>query len=480
MKAISKEAQSVLELLIEGLEGEHTSRTFDNAPGTYMAASVERVGARRYSVAHYHEQNGDLMRDPEVVFWKGKDERFYPCEWTQDGMAGSAGYAALIEFDDAGEPSGVMERQQRSCATFCATWMANLKEQQNLRRPRGRPPGAPKAPPAAPEPSVEAEMAAFVGEHLEHFAIGFETPPPPVIDAREVPIALIDPNPDQPRKIFDEEALQDLASSIASAGLQQPIKVCPVAGGRFMIVCGERRWRAHVLLGLATVPAIVQDMSVDEMEEAAIVENLQRADITPLEEARAFQRRLDAGVSVEQLALRLGLKQPHRITERTCLLKLFPEYQEAFARGDLRASDAYELAQLSGAYQRALFNAIRDGKCKSYGALRAVGQAFRDAQTNAVPVLVVQNRDTQISVFEDAGPTEAEREALSALEKKILAVESLLRDGLKDNEVVITARVARGNSFVMAERLGLIGRQLDKLRLALLAQAAMADAAVAQ
>jgi ParB family chromosome partitioning protein len=458
MKAISKEAQSVLELLTEGLGGtadeERASRTIDNAHGTFMAVTVERVGAELYSVAHYYQQNGDRMRDPEVVFWRRpRDGRFCPVEWTHDGIG--VGYQRLVEFDDSGKPAGIMVRQQRSCAVFCATWMVNIKKQQKLGRRRGRPGGFPHGGvPFPPAPSA-----------------------PPVIDAREVPTALIDPNPDQPRKTFDEQALQDLASSIASSRLQQPIKVRPVDGGRFMIVCGERRWRAHVLLGLQTVPCIVEEMSVDDMEDAAIVENLQRADLAPLEEARAFQRRLDAGVSVEQLALRLGLKQPHRITERTCLLNLFPEYQEALARGDLKSSQAYELAQLSGDYQRALFNAIRDGKCRSYNALRAVAQAFRDAQTNAVPVLVVQNKGTQVDAFADSGPTESERVALTALERKILAVEKLLQDGLKDNEVVITAKVARANATVMAERLGLISRQLDKLRLALLAQSALAEAA---
>jgi ParB family chromosome partitioning protein len=420
-----------------------------------MAVTVERVGARHYSVAHYHEQNGDLMRDPEVVFWQGPDDRFYPIEFTQDGAPPI--YQRLVEFED-GKPARIMERQQKGCAVFCSTWLVNIKRQQKLGKPRGRPPGAPKPPPP-PRPAPAPR-----GPQL-------------VMDAREVETALIDPNPNQPRQVFEEQALRGLADSIESSGLQQPIKLRPTDNGRFMIVCGERRWRAHILIGRQTVPAIIEEMSDGEMADAAIIENLQRADITPLEEARAFQRRLDTGLSVEELAARLGLRQAHRITERTCLLRLFPEYQDAFARGELKPSEAYELAQLSGDYQRALFNAIRDGKCKSHGALRAVSMAFRDAMANAVPVLVVQNKGTQVSVFESSGPSEAERKALGALEKKILAVEALLRDGLKDNEIVITAKVAHANAAVMAERLGLIARQLDKFRLALLAQSAVAEAA---
>jgi ParB family transcriptional regulator, chromosome partitioning protein len=475
LKPISKDAQAVLELLIEGLGGtaddERASRKIDNAPGTYMAVTVERVGAAHYSVAHYHEQNGDLMRDPEVVFWKGPDGRFYPVEFTQDGLP--TPYQRLVEFTD-GEPGAVMARQQRSCATFCATWMANIKEQQGLKRPRGRPPGGGELVRAAKELGV-----------LEHVHVGDPSPPSspePGMEVRDIPVDRVMPNPNQPRKVFDQQALEDLAGSIESSKLQQPIKVRPTEAGGFMIVCGERRWRAHVLLGRPTIPAIVQDMTDDQMEDAAIIENLQRSDISQLEEARAFQRRLDAGLSVEELARRLGIRQPHRITERTCLLRLHPEYQELFDRGDLKPSQAYELAQLEGDYQRALFNAIRDGKCKSYGALRAVAKAFRDAAANAVPVLVVQNKDTQVTMFDDSGPTEAERLALSALERKILAVEKLVADGFKDNEVVILAKVARANASVMADRLGLISRQLDKMRLALLAQSAVvkAPAEVAQ
>jgi hypothetical protein len=134
MKPIALGAQAVLELLIDGLEGENTHRKIDNAAGTYMAVSVERVGARRWSVAHYYEQHGDLMRDPEVVFWQGADDRFYPCEWTQDGMPGSYAYQLLIEFDDTGKPTRIAAKRQRDCATFCSTWMANIKAQQELKK----------------------------------------------------------------------------------------------------------------------------------------------------------------------------------------------------------------------------------------------------------------------------------------------------------------------------------------------------------
>ncbi len=93
-----------------------------------------------------------------------------------------------------------------------------------------------------------------------------------------------------------------------------------------MIVAGERRWRAHQLAGPSEIRAEVEAVNATTRDVLAIVENLQRADITPLEEGRAFQRMLDQGMTVDELAQRLGLKQPHRITDRTQLLRLLPEY----------------------------------------------------------------------------------------------------------------------------------------------------------
>ena len=130
---------------------------------------------------------------------------------------------------------------------------------------------------------------------------------------KTLPISKGYPNPDQPRKVFDEKKLQELAASILEQGLLQPIRVRRDRDGRFMIVAGERRYRA-LLVGLDSIAVVVADN--DEVADQAIIENLQRADITPLEEARAYQKRLDAAYSVEQLAVRLGMKQPWRIIER--------------------------------------------------------------------------------------------------------------------------------------------------------------------
>ena len=104
---------------------------------------------------------------------------------------------------------------------------------------------------------------------------------------QEIPAGLIAPNPNQPRRRFDEEALQALADSVSEKGVLQPVLVRPVAGGRYELVAGERRWRAAGIAGLETVPAIVEERDDASSLEAAIIENMARADLNPVEEARA-------------------------------------------------------------------------------------------------------------------------------------------------------------------------------------------------
>ena len=162
------------------------------------------------------------------------------------------------------------------------------------------------------------------------------------------------PNPDQPRKRFDPDALAELAASIKSSGLAQPISVRAHGDGH-MIVMGERRWRAHVLAGLPTIEANVIDVADQERDILAIIENLQRQNITPLEEGRAFQRVLDTGLTPQELADRLGLKQHWRVTERTALLKLNPPYLDLLEKGHLTASQGTELARLAPHDQDTLF-----------------------------------------------------------------------------------------------------------------------------
>lgn len=280
-------------------------------------------------------------------------------------------------------------------------------------------------------------------------------------EVREIPVDSIHPNPNQPRKVFDEAALRDLAESIANGGLLQAICVRPdaptLAGPSYMIVAGERRWRAHRLLGRPRIAATIVDMTDDELADAAIVENLQRRDITPLEEARAFKARLDAGLTVEELARRLGLKQPWRITERTSLLRLTPEGQEALARGILTPAQAYEMSRLAPAGQRVLFDAIGAAQCPTYRDLRRVTEGLLQAEA-------------QVDMFAPpTPPTEAEKSRARQLEVAIQKASAALSRGFDGNDVVILRKVNPASAAVLADQLDLIEKAARRLRSEVLA-----------
>jgi ParB family transcriptional regulator, chromosome partitioning protein len=135
-------------------------------------------------------------------------------------------------------------------------------------------------------------------------AEGSVAPPP---ELRELPVELVKPNPAQPRKRFDDEALQGLAGSLAERGVVQPILVRPVAGGTYEIVAGERRWRAAQLAGLERIPAVVRDHDDAASLEVALVENMAREDLNPVEEARAVAALVEElGLSREDVGKRVG------------------------------------------------------------------------------------------------------------------------------------------------------------------------------
>ena len=121
----------------------------------------------------------------------------------------------------------------------------------------------------------------------------------------------IEPNRDQPRKTFDEQALSELADSISKHGVIQPLLVRPLADGSYQLVAGERRWRASRLAGLTEVPAVIKDMTDSEAMELALIENLQREDLNPIEEAEGIQLLIDTyGLTQDVAAERLGKSRP--------------------------------------------------------------------------------------------------------------------------------------------------------------------------
>jgi ParB family transcriptional regulator, chromosome partitioning protein len=159
----------------------------------------------------------------------------------------------------------------------------------------------------------------------------------------DIPVSDINPNPHQPRVHFDEESLIELASSIAQIGVLQPILVRPVDDDRFELIAGERRWRAAGRAGLATIPAIVRTGDDLGSVEKALIENLHRQDLTPLEEAAAFQQLIeDFGLTHEQVADRIG-KSRSAVSNTLRLLGLPPAVQHYLADGKLSAGHARAL-----------------------------------------------------------------------------------------------------------------------------------------
>ncbi|GGM92660.1 chromosome partitioning protein ParB [Thermus composti] len=159
-----------------------------------------------------------------------------------------------------------------------------------------------------------------------------------------LPLAAIRPNPHQPRKRFSPEALEELAQSIREKGLLQPLLVRPKGEG-YELVAGERRYRAAQMAGLQEVPALVRDLSDREALELALVENLQREDLSPLEEARGYQALLEMGLTQEEVAKRVG-KARSTVANALRLLQLPLEVQEALEAGAITAGHARALLML--------------------------------------------------------------------------------------------------------------------------------------
>jgi ParB family chromosome partitioning protein len=167
----------------------------------------------------------------------------------------------------------------------------------------------------------------------------------PVAGARfaELDVDLIDPNPRQPREVFDEEAMAELVHSIREVGLLQPVVVRPTDGDRYELVMGERRWRATREAGLRTIPAIVRETGDDALLRDALLENLHRSELNALEEAAAYQQLLDDfGCTHDELATRIGRSRP-QISNTIRLLRLSPAVQRRVAAGVLSAGHARAL-----------------------------------------------------------------------------------------------------------------------------------------
>jgi ParB family chromosome partitioning protein len=214
---------------------------------------------------------------------------------------------------------------------------------------------------------------------------------------REIDPAAIEPNPRQPRQVFDDESLAELVHSIREFGLMQPIVVRTVESQtgddtdtpapRYQIVMGERRWRAAQKAGLAAIPAIVRETADDSMLRDALLENIHRVQLNPLEEAAAYQQLLDEfGVTHDELASRIGRSRP-LITNMIRLLRLPIAVQRRVAAGVLSAGHARALLALEGGPERQeeLATRIVAEGLSVRATEEAVTLANRDADTPPAP-----------------------------------------------------------------------------------------------
>jgi ParB family chromosome partitioning protein len=188
----------------------------------------------------------------------------------------------------------------------------------------------------------------------------------------EIPIEQIDRNPFQTRSQLNEEQLGELAASITSNGVVQPVLVRPLANGRFQLIAGERRWRASEIAGKKTIPAILRQVSDEQAMEITIVENLQRADLNPMEQARAFERlSREFHMTQEQMAIRTG-KDRATVANFLRLLKLPDSVQARVETGELtyghaRALLAFEHAEeMEVAARRVVSHSLSVRQTESY------------------------------------------------------------------------------------------------------------------
>lgn len=202
----------------------------------------------------------------------------------------------------------------------------------------------------------------------------------------EVAVGKIAPDPDQPRQTFRDTELSELAQSIRQHGLLQPLVVSPAGDdgdATYRLIAGERRLRAAKLAGLSNVPVVVRTVEEQQRFELALIENLQRSDLSPVEEARAYARLMsEGGETQDQLAKRLG-KSRSRVAQLVRILKLSAEMQGALERGEITTGHAQALLGTEGAERERLFAAILEHKLSVRETERRAGGPPTGSRRNA-------------------------------------------------------------------------------------------------
>ena len=221
------------------------------------------------------------------------------------------------------------------------------------------------------------------------------------VGVRVIPVDNIEANPNQPRTIFDAEALHELAASVREHGVLQPILVRPLGQNRYQLVAGERRWRASKEAGLATIPALVEDLDDDTALEIAIIENLQREDLSPLEEATMYDRMVrEHGYSIRKLAEKLG-KDKGYLENRLRLAGAPEEIRELVSLRKDTLSHAYELMKVQDDRKRRRLAArVASGEL-SLVKLREKIEGRPRRATNDVPETLAPVDDVEDAVTDE-------------------------------------------------------------------------------
>ncbi len=218
-------------------------------------------------------------------------------------------------------------------------------------------------------------LGALIPEHQQYFDSS-RNPLEPGDSIKIIPIAKIQPNPDQPRKNFPEESIEELAQSIRKHGLLQPIIAEPSGTDSYIIVAGERRFRAAQRTGLEELPVILRSVSAEKRLQLSLIENIQREDLNPMEEAKAYQGLMElTGYTQEQVAEAVG-KNRSTVANALRLLRLPESMQEAVRDGSISAGHARSLlALVDEAERQALFARI----VKESLSVRQAEQAVQDS-----------------------------------------------------------------------------------------------------
>jgi ParB family transcriptional regulator, chromosome partitioning protein len=240
-------------------------------------------------------------------------------------------------------------------------------------------------------------------------------------ELRELPVEMIEPNPEQPRSRFEPSGLDALAGSISAAGLLQPLIVRPLDDGRYELVAGERRWRAAQKAGLERVPAVIRTSPEDQRLQAALIENMVREDLNPVDEARACAALVDdLGISKEELARRVGRSRA-AISNLIRLLDLPDTVLGLLERGDLSEGHGRAILQLRDQDQRAK---LAKRAAKEGWSVRDTERHTRDGATKRR-----RTSGGRISAEERAALSEAEDALGAALGADVRVRRA--RDGVK-------------------------------------------------